>query len=206
MDSYEPYCYHCYRSESQLEHGTKLNACQNCDLTSFCTSCPQDHPSEECATLQDVAADDKILVNLQRQTGKDSVIFVTLSSQTQCQPLSSATDWYDYYTRLSDKALLASKMTRDLKYLGNNLKEREYVEYMRHGTNTTSTQLTLLAALEATIPNLSTRHTISIHRASCFRRVTALASSTTSASGSFGWSEHRTIIATSPVLRSMYQA
>src|SRR3954466_12038412 len=68
--SYEPYCYHCYRRESQLEDGAKLNVCRYCLLTSFCASCQQTHPSAECATLQDIAADDKILVDLYRRMGK----------------------------------------------------------------------------------------------------------------------------------------
>ena len=56
-----------------------------------------------------------------------------------------------------------SKMNRDLKYLANDPKEREFVEYMRCGTNTITTQLTLIAALEAVIPNVSTRGSINLH-------------------------------------------
>jgi mitochondrial splicing suppressor protein 51 len=44
------------------------------------------------------------------------------------------------------------KMNRDLKYLSKDPKEREFVEYIRCGTNTTTIQLTLIAALEAIIP------------------------------------------------------
>ena len=54
-------------------------------------------------------------------------------------------------------------MNRNLRYLANNFKEREFVEYLRYGTNTTTIQLTLLAALEAVIPNLSTRASINLH-------------------------------------------
>ncbi len=56
-----------------------------------------------------------------------------------------------------------SKMNRDLKYLANDPKEREYVEYIKYGTNTTTIQLTLIAALEAVIPNVSTRGSINLH-------------------------------------------
>ena len=78
-------------------------------------------------------------------------------------PLSSAKDWYDYYTGLSDKVGLRSKMNRDLRYLANDPKEREFVGDLRCGTNTTTIQLTLIAALEAIIPNLSTRSSIDLH-------------------------------------------
>ena len=161
--SYEPYCYHCYRRESQLENGAKLNACQYCLLTSFCPSCQQTHPSAECATLQDIAADDKVRVDLRRRTGKSSAISFTKFPRKQYFSLSSAKDWYDYYTRFSDMGGFKSKMNRDLKYLANDPKEREFVEYLRCGTNTTTLQLTLIAALEAVIPNVSTRGSINLH-------------------------------------------
>jgi len=56
-----------------------------------------------------------------------------------------------------------SKMNRDLKYLSNDPKERELVEYLRCGTNTTTIQLTLIAAMEVTIPNVNTRGSINLH-------------------------------------------
>jgi splicing suppressor protein 51 len=161
--SNEPYCYHCYRRESQLEHGAKLKACQYCLLTSFCPSCQQTHQADECATLQGIAADDKIMVELHRRTGKTSTISFTELPRKQHFSLSSAKDWYDYYTRLSDKGFCRSKMNRDLKYLSNDPKEREFIQYLRCGTNTTTIQLTLVAALEAIIPNVSTRGSINLH-------------------------------------------
>ena len=161
--SHEPYCYHCYRRESQLEGGARLNACQYCLLTLFCPSCQQTHPSAECVTLQDIAADDKVMVDLRRQTGKSSTVSFTKLPRKQHFPLSSAKDWYDYYTRLSDLGGFKSKMTRNLKYLASDPREREFVEYLRCGTNTTIIQLTLIAALEAVMPNVSTRGSINIH-------------------------------------------
>ncbi|ORY15315.1 hypothetical protein BCR34DRAFT_183767 [Clohesyomyces aquaticus] len=160
---YEPYCYRCYRQEVQLEDGAKLNACQFCHLTSFCTSCPQTHPSTECATLQDIAADDRILVDLYQRTGKTSAISFTMLPRKQYLPLSSATDWYDYYTKLSDKIGSSSRMNRDLRYQANDSKERQSIEYMRYGTNTTTIQLTLVAALEAIIPTISSQRSLNLH-------------------------------------------
>ncbi len=161
--SYEPYCYHCYRRESQLEDGVKLNACQSCLLTTFCPSCQQTHPSAECATLQDIAADDKIMLDLRRRTGKSSTVTLSQFPRKKYLSLSSAKDWYDYNTRLSDLGGCKSKMNRDLKYLANDPKERQFVEYVRYGTNTTTVQLTLIAALEAVISNVSTRESINLH-------------------------------------------
>ena len=58
---------------------------------------------------------------------------------------------------------LRSKMNRDLRYLADDPEERQYVDYVRCGTNMTTMQLTLIATLEAVIPNVSTRSSINIH-------------------------------------------
>ena len=103
------------------------------------------------------------MVDLHRRTGKGSTVSFTKFPKKQHFPLSSLTDWYDYYTRLSDMGGFKSKMNRNLKYLANDSKEREFVEYLRYGTNTTTIQLTLIAALETTTPNVSTRVSINLH-------------------------------------------
>ena len=56
-----------------------------------------------------------------------------------------------------------SRMSRELRYLSNDPKEREFVNYLRCGTNTRTIQLTLIAALEAIIPNVNTRSSINLH-------------------------------------------
>ena len=58
---------------------------------------------------------------------------------------------------------LRFKMSHDLRYLAKDSKEREYVDYLRCGTNTTTIQLTLIAALEAVIPSVSNRGSINLH-------------------------------------------
>jgi mitochondrial splicing suppressor protein 51 len=103
------------------------------------------------------------MVDLRWRTGKSSTITFTKLPRKQHFSLSSAKDWYDYYTRLSDMGGFRSKMNRDLRYLSNDPKEREFVEYLRCGTNTTTIQLTLLAALEVIIPNVNTRGSINLH-------------------------------------------
>jgi splicing suppressor protein 51 len=103
------------------------------------------------------------MIELRRQTGKSSIVTFTKLPRKEHLSLSSAKDWYDYYTRLSDMDGFRSKMNRDLRYLLNDPREREFVQYLRCGTNTTTIQLTLIAALEATIPNLNTRGSINLH-------------------------------------------
>ncbi|KAJ8060156.1 hypothetical protein OCU04_010505 [Sclerotinia nivalis] len=88
---------------------------------------------------------------------------ITQLPKQQYLSLSSINDWYDYYTKISDKGGFCLKMNRDLKYLSNDPEERQFVEYMRSGTNTTTIQFTLMAALEETIPDISTRSSITLH-------------------------------------------
>lgn len=54
-------------------------------------------------------------------------------------------------------------MNRDMRYQADNLREREFVDYLRYGTNTTTIQITLIAALEAIIPNIGTRASINLN-------------------------------------------
>ena len=54
-------------------------------------------------------------------------------------------------------------MNRDLRYLVKNPREREFVECLRYGTNSMTIHLTLIAGLEAAIPNLSNRTSINLH-------------------------------------------
>ena len=167
--SFEPYCYHCYRRESQLEAGMKLNACRHCLLASFCPSCQQSHPSAECGTLQDITTDDEIKLGLYQgpedfQRIEDSrITYLTKLPKEQYTPLSSANDWYDYYTNLSDMGHLRSRMNRDIRYLANDAKERQLIDYTRCSTNTMSFQMTLIAALEAALHNVSTQSSILLH-------------------------------------------
>lgn len=103
------------------------------------------------------------MLALLRQTGETKSVSFTQSPRLKYLPLSFAADWFDYHTRLSDKGSFSSKMSRDLKYQGNNPKDREFVERLRYSTNTTTVQLTLIAALEAMIPNIIPRTSINLH-------------------------------------------
>ncbi|ORX91741.1 hypothetical protein BCR34DRAFT_581369 [Clohesyomyces aquaticus] len=59
------------------------------------------------------------MVDLYRRTGKTLTVSFTAILRTQHCPLSSATDWYDYYTKILDKCSLCLKINRDLKYHAN---------------------------------------------------------------------------------------
>jgi len=103
------------------------------------------------------------MVDLHRRTGKSLTIYFPKCPRKHHFPLPFSTGWYDYYTRLSDMGAFSSKMNRELKYQANDPKEWEFVEYIRYSRNTTTIQLTLIAALEAIIPNISTRGSINFH-------------------------------------------
>lgn len=85
----------------------------------------------------------------------------------QYTPLTTVADWYDYYVKYaySGADFLKHKLSRDIKYRSEQLNEEDQrtIEYLRMRTWSNSMLLTLLAALEATMPDLSTRKTIHLH-------------------------------------------
>lgn len=82
-------------------------------------------------------------------------------------PILSLQDWYDYHMQASHLYILKHQMNRDLRDVENPINPWNYLEgltgYARSETNFLSVQLTLLAALEATIPDLGTRESLTIH-------------------------------------------
>jgi len=58
---------------------------------------------------------------------------------------------------------LALKMDWELRCLTSDSEERKYVNYLPCGTNTTTMQVTLVSALEASILDVHNRASLNIH-------------------------------------------
>lgn len=81
----------------------------------------------------------------------------------QYVPLSSVKDWYDYYTKLPGYSQFKSEIDRDLKIVSEKPDDvTRFVGHLRLSTIISTYSLTLLAALEATIPDISSRNSIKI--------------------------------------------
>lgn len=75
-------------------------------------------------------------------------------------PLSAASSWYDYYTQISDKQMIAGLISPDLKPLQDNV---EMASALSAATDETSMMLTIIAALESVFENLPTKKTLNLH-------------------------------------------
>ncbi|KAG0648277.1 Zinc finger MYND domain-containing 17 [Hyphodiscus hymeniophilus] len=93
------------------------------------------------------------------ETGQDySPRFPTDTPRTTYVPLSTAESWYDYYTKISDKSMVAGLLSPDLKPLADNA---NMSSALIAATDELCLFLTIIAALEAT--HLATKPNITLH-------------------------------------------
>jgi splicing suppressor protein 51 len=109
--------------------------------------------------------EDFLMVQYQRTNNnvKNFVILCTDDPKTKYVPLSSARNWFDFYTVLSDKSDMAPKVSEKLEPLMRDEMTNGLAALMRAGTGTMTMPLTIIAALEKTLPNLSTKTSIHLH-------------------------------------------
>jgi mitochondrial splicing suppressor protein 51 len=91
---------------------------------------------------------------------KDIAILCTEQPRDTYLPLSTATGWYDYFTRTSDKQMFSSAITPEMQPA---TEDPVVANLVRLASGTSSMALTVLAALEAAFPDISTRRTIKLH-------------------------------------------
>ncbi|TVY37365.1 putative protein MSS51-like protein, mitochondrial [Lachnellula subtilissima] len=160
---HEQYCRHCYRSAPQLEPRNQLRPCQTCHIAAFCADCPQEHPASECKTFQTIRQDETFAIQHYQRTQKDFEIICTERPKETYLPLSTATGWHDYFTRISDKGEFLSEVTSEMQPATDDPMVVKLAGLMRLASGTSSMALTILAALEAVFPDISTRTTMKIH-------------------------------------------
>jgi splicing suppressor protein 51 len=167
LPRYEAFCTHCCRRVSQIEAGTSLHTCESCQIAFFCPLCPQTHSSDECQAFQEMIEDEKWTIQHnenRRKAGQPALsIICTETPRATYLPLSAASGWYEYYTRISDKGLHHLKISTDLTYTSKDPMEIGPVGYLRYGSLSTTMPLTIFAALERLFPDLGTRTSISLH-------------------------------------------
>ncbi|CAG8976942.1 hypothetical protein HYALB_00008853 [Hymenoscyphus albidus] len=158
---YETVCQYCYRSALHLKKDESLKLCPTCSVASFCTSCPQIHSESQCGLFAELAFDERFVVDYLQHEGENFVINRTQIPRTEHIPLSTASGWYDYYTRISDKAYALTPYTDLVPQLDHN--PISALGLMRKLTTSLALPLTILAGLEAVLPDLTTRKSISLH-------------------------------------------
>jgi len=99
----------------QLIGRETLKTCASCCFTSFCSACPQSHDSSECSKFHELEKDEKFILQHFRKTRQTNLIFCTEKPRTEYVPLSTAENWYEYYTEISDKGMISDMITVDWK-------------------------------------------------------------------------------------------
>ncbi|TVY45752.1 putative protein MSS51-like protein, mitochondrial [Lachnellula occidentalis] len=160
---HEPFCRHCYRSAPQLESQNQLRPCQTCRIAAFCADCPQEHPRSECKTFQTIGQDETFAIQHQRMTQRDFEVLCTEQPRETYLPLSTATGWHDYFTRISDKGEHMSEVTSEMQPMTDDPMAVKLAGLLRLASGTSSMALTILTALEAVFPDISTRTTLKLH-------------------------------------------
>ncbi|TVY16798.1 putative mitochondrial protein MSS51-like protein [Lachnellula arida] len=160
---YEPFCRHCYRSKPQMESKNQPSPCQACHIAAFCADCPQEHATSECKTFQAIRQDETFAIQHHRMTQRDFEVLCTERPRKAYLPLSTATGWHDYFTRISDKEAYLSDVTSEMQPATDDPTAVKLAGLMRLASGTSSMALTVLAALEAVFPDISTRTTIKLH-------------------------------------------
>ncbi|KAG4442322.1 hypothetical protein IFR05_002173 [Cadophora sp. M221] len=156
---YQPYCAKCYRS--QLVNGDKLKLCPVCHIASYCTSCSSTSHNHSCAKLTSIAEAEFFAINHYLKTGETSLGMATEIPRSTYRPLSTASSWFDYFNTISDKGLLiAGKVFADLEPIHGN----EHISRTLIAASDKNTMiLTIIAALEAILPDLANKESITLH-------------------------------------------
>jgi splicing suppressor protein 51 len=78
--------------------------------------------------------------------------------------LSTAKDWYEYYTKISDKGIFEKFVNSDMEVSApRDQQAHEVLGLMRYATNTGTMALTIIAALEYSFPDIEERTSLKIH-------------------------------------------
>ncbi|EPE36752.1 hypothetical protein GLAREA_08915 [Glarea lozoyensis ATCC 20868] len=169
----QPYCIQCYRSGPQLPSGSVLTPCKECYLVSTCTTCPSTLPPHECPTYQRVGSLENFRIAHFTHSGQVYAQAPTDSPRKHYRKLSTAKNWYEYFSSISDKKEAVENVITPSFDLNLPLLAQADAEtqkslqrlwlYLTLATETQSMPLTILAALELTIPSLATKTELTIH-------------------------------------------
>ncbi|KXT06334.1 hypothetical protein AC578_9166 [Pseudocercospora eumusae] len=151
--SAQPYCATCYLTRYQLAcQGVPLIPCKTCHFVSHCAKCPSNHTQDQCQYYN-------LIGQLEMYRLRHFEIYGTVSFiQTvgdpceldEYRPLSSYDSWPDFFMTVPMRALQAD--------------DDDNPEYFAISATEGSTiSMTIVAALEAAIPNIVDKQAITLH-------------------------------------------
>ncbi|KUJ22908.1 uncharacterized protein LY89DRAFT_607800 [Mollisia scopiformis] len=157
---YQPYCIGCHLNAFQLPTGSTLKLCPKCQIAAHCSSCDLSLHDSVCSDLREVMTAERFAVAHYTETGEPSLSMPTGTPRTTYLPISTASSWYDYYTKISDKQMVEGLLSHDLKPLAGN---DEMASALRAATEKMSMMISIIAGLEAVYPDLGTKEKVDLH-------------------------------------------
>jgi splicing suppressor protein 51 len=157
----------------------KLDPYPTYKLTFTCTTCSSfsAHGTSECELLQVVSGLETFRHEHFNSTQQVSGRIPTETPRSTYKALSSASTWVEYFTEISDKKQVLASMpfltpefTLDYKFLrasgmttGELQNSKDAFFYLLSGTEELAMPLTILAALEDSFPDLTSRKELLLH-------------------------------------------
>ncbi|KAJ7929024.1 hypothetical protein B0H13DRAFT_1596902 [Mycena leptocephala] len=162
--SYEIKCRVCFRNPFH-DTSRSFQMCTMCNLAWWCSQECKEHFGEvhtrkTCASYRTVAAVDAVKITYSRARQSAKAIMLVMDPRTSYIPPSKLSDWADFHKRIFPDFEFAARVTA-YEFRGAHPDATRALELL--ATESTSIPLTLLGALEETIPDLPTRPKLCIH-------------------------------------------
>lgn len=164
----QPYCSSCHRGRMHLGSQVTLESCKTCRLVSTCNDCVTTHTAEECQYYCLIGElEEYKLRHFEAHTTISASVTPTKPKTSRArQPLSAIHGWLDYYRWISDKRNISAFIAADFSFDPGELESDAARNQWRHlllATDSLTMPLTILAALEDSVPDLPKAGTLTLH-------------------------------------------
>ena len=165
----QPKCEHCFHTPfDDVTKGYRpFIACSDCRLAFFCSQACQnaaveEHRLKQCSILQDLGQCELLQRGHTKLTGDTMMQIPTQQPRRTYIPLSTAKTWKAYFETISDKSE-SQCITDNFSPVPGNPENERICRILKLSTDASTNALTILAGLEATLPDLITRTCLTMH-------------------------------------------
>ena len=140
-----------------IARGYHFKPCSKCRLVFSCSDCNATHSDSVCAAYDTYDLIARFRIHLFEDVGNASVVAPTASPRTTHKALKDCAGWYDYFTAVSDKEMIAGRIHPDFSQIsdaarGGTSKEQAFEEnrrlFMILAVDNLTMPLTIVAAIE----------------------------------------------------------
>lgn len=165
---YQPSCEQCFRTafDNEGHEYHKMMSRSDCNMVFFC---PEDcqsasqptHRQERCSDLQEIAASETLKYITLKETGELGIVEPIREPRSTYRPLNNLKTWKAYFD-LSQNPL-AYAINDSFQPINYDPRTQTIYRLLKITAESTTFILTILAGLEASIPDLANRTNLTIH-------------------------------------------